>query len=399
MSHQRIVPQGFQLTGIACGIKAPSGKRDLTLIHCPNGAIGAGVYTTNLVHAAPVKIDRERTPADDIRAVVINSGNANACTGDQGMHDALRMTDVAGAAIGAAADKVLVMSTGIIGEHLPMDIIAAGITAAAEQLGKEPDHLTAAAEGILTTDKGTKISGRTASISGKPIQVTGIAKGAGMIGPKMATMLAVVMTDAAIDKNDAQSILEQANDVSFNCVSVDGHMSTNDTCVLLASGTANEAPLKGDDLDHLAALVGQVCIDLAREMANDGEGATHLIEVNVSGCASHDDAHAIAKTIANSPLVKTACTGADPNWGRIVSAAGYAGPEFDPAGVSLSINGASLYENGAPVDFDQATVSKSMRENRETTLELRLSEGRQSARFWTSDLTVEYIRINAEYHT
>jgi glutamate N-acetyltransferase/amino-acid N-acetyltransferase len=331
--------------------------------------------------------------------LVINSGNANACTGDQGLQDAIAMTELAGAAIGCPADKVLVMSTGIIGQHLPMDKIAAGIADAAASLGIDSASLDAAAEGILTTDDSTKIFGRSATIAGSAVELLGIAKGAGMIGPKMATMLAVLLTDAALDADDAQAILTAANDVSFNCLSVDGHMSTNDSCVMLASGLAHGSPLKGKDLAEFADLVTQVCIDLAREIANDGEGATHLIEIHVTGCASSEDAQQIAKTIANSPLVKTACAGADPNWGRIVSAAGYAGPSFDPADVTLTINGSILYQQGVPVRFDAQAVSKSMRENRETKIVLNVGQGKQSARFWTSDLTMEYIRINAEYHT
>ena len=393
------VPRGFQFAGVHCGLKANSSKRDLTLIRCPQGAVAAGVYTQNLVYAAPVALDRQRTPASDIRGLVINSGNANACTGDQGLRDAETMAELTAAAIGCASDKVLVMSTGIIGVHLPMDKISTGINDAASELDTDALALDRAAEGIRTTDNQSKSACRTTTIAGTEIQLTGIAKGAGMIGPKMATLLAVLMTDAAVDQNDAQTILRAANEVSFNCVSVDGHTSTNDSCILLASGAAHGSPLKGQDLDQLAELVTQVCIDLAREVANDGEGATHLIEIHVRGSASSADAHQIAQTIANSPLVKTAVTGADPNWGRIVSAAGYAGPPFDPAGLSLSINGFPLYADGNPVKFDAEFVANSMRKNRETKIELQLSEGTHGARFWTSDLTTEYIRINAEYHT
>ncbi len=399
MSHEPSLPSGFLLTGVACGIKASSGRRDLTLITAPDGAVAAGVYTTNIVHAAPVAIDRDRTPSNDIRGIVINSGNANACTGDLGMENGLAMAELAGRAIKSPAEKILVMSTGIIGEQLPMDRIETGIKAAAERLGASQADLTAAAEGILTTDNAIKVSSRLANIEGDEIRLTGIAKGAGMIGPKMATMLAVLMTDAAIEPEDAQAVLSQATDVSFNRVSVDGHMSTNDTSVMLASGAARNRLLKNGTLDQFAQIVAEVCVDLARDIANDGEGATHLIEIQVTGCATSGDAHQIAKTIANSPLVKTAVTGADPNWGRIVSAAGYAGPPFDPATVSLSINGTALYEGGAPVRFNAAAVSRSMRDNRETKIDLRFAQGDGSARFWTSDLTTEYIRINAEYHT
>ena len=393
------VPLGFQFAGVYCGIKADTTKRDLTLIRCPQGAAAAGVYTQNLVYAAPVALDRQRTPAKDIRGLVINSGNANACTGEQGLRDAVAMAELTGTAFGCPAEKVLVMSTGIIGERLPMDRISRGIRDAALELATDKSALDRAAEGILTTDNRTKIAGRTVTIAGTDTRLTGIAKGAGMIGPNMATLLAVLMTDAVVDPDDAQSILMAANEVSFNCVSVDGHTSTNDSCVLLASGAAHNSVLTGQDLSEFAASVREVCIELAREVANDGEGATHLIEIHVTGSESSADAHKIAQTIANSPLVKTAVTGADPNWGRIVSAAGYAGPHFDPAGVSLSINDVPIYADGNPVEFDPVFAAKLMQENRETKIVLQLSEGNAEARFWTSDLTKEYIRINAEYHT
>ena len=393
------VPKGFQLAGVHCGIKRNPNNLDITLVTCPTGAVAAGVYTKNVVCAAPVIIDRQRTPASDIRAVIINAGNANACTGRRGMDDARKMTELTGAACGCPGEKVLVMSTGIIGEHLPMDNIASGITQAGSRLADDDTALINAALGMLTTDKAPKLSCRVATIAGSELCLTGMAKGAGMIGPNMATMLAVLMTDACLTPDDAQRVLTDATNLSFNCVSVDGHMSTNDTSLLLASAAASDTPLANDDLKTFADLLRDVCIDLAREIADDGEGATHLVEIDVTGCATAEDAHLIAQTIANSPLVKTACTGADPNWGRIVSAAGYAGPKFNPAGVSLSINGTSLYEKGAPVAFDTGAVSASMKVNRETKIALRLSEGSESARFWTSDLTVEYIHINADYHT
>ncbi len=309
------------------------------------------------------------------------------------------MTELTAAACRCPGEKVLVMSTGIIGEHLPMNAIANGIVQAHGDLADDETALANASWGMLTTDKSPKVSGRVADIGAAEFCVTGLAKGAGMIGPNMATMLAVLMTDACLAPEDAQRILATATDKSFNCVSVEGHTSTNDTALLLASAAAGNPPLAGGDLVQFARHLRDVCIDLARQIADDGEGATHLIEIDVTGCASAEDAHTIARTIANSPLVKTACTGADPNWGRIVSAAGYAGPKFNPEGVTLSINGTCLYQQGAPAAFDAAAVSASMKESRETKIALQLSEGSESARFWTSDLTVEYIHINADYHT
>ncbi|MDZ7616275.1 MAG: bifunctional ornithine acetyltransferase/N-acetylglutamate synthase, partial [Patescibacteria group bacterium] len=237
------------------------------------------------------------------------------------------------------------------------------------------------------------------AIGGKSVQITGMAKGSGMIGPNMATMLCVVLTDAALEPNAAEELLRSVAGETFNCISVDGHTSTNDTMLMLANGAAVEEPLAGADLAAFSAAVKEVCTDLARAIAADGEGAQHLVTIDIGGCRSQADATTMARSVANSPLVKTAIAGADPNWGRIVSAVGYAGVPFDPAGLSLKLNGALLFENGAPVPFDRPAVSQSMRDNRDTHVELALSEGEASARFWTCDLTNEYIRINADYHT
>jgi glutamate N-acetyltransferase/amino-acid N-acetyltransferase len=357
------------------------------------------VYTQNLVYAAPVALDRQRTPSNRIRTVVINSGNANACTGERGLEDARQMAKLAARACGAEDEQALVLSTGIIGEYLPMKKIAQGIEAAAARLGSDEAALVSAAQGMMTTDKTRKLAGRTLTLGTKRIQITGMAKGAGMIGPRMATMLALVMTDAALEPDVAQSQLASAVDPTFNCISVEGHMSTNDTVLLLASGGADQTPLAGDDLAAFGRSLGEVCEGLARAIPDDGEGATHLITIEVSGCASKQSARQIAKTVAESALVKTAVAGGDPNWGRIVSAAGYAGVPFDPAGVRLELNGFLLYEGGAPAAFEAQAAADSIRQSRETLIRLQFREGAAAARFWTSDLTVEYVRLNADYHT
>ncbi len=393
------VPQGFSLAGVHCRIKRDPNKLDLTLVVCDRAATGVGVYTQNLVFAAPVALDRSRTPSDRIRAVVICSGVANACTGDRGLEDAREMARLAAAQCDAADDQVLVLSTGVIGAFLPMDKIAEGIAAAAGQLGTSQAHLEAAARGMLTTDTVIKTASRSATIGGRKIQVTGIAKGAAMMGPNMATMLALIMTDAPLDPATAQEALRASADVSFNCMSVDGHMSTNDTVLLVASGAAGGEPLAGAELASFRRTLDDVAIELAKDIAGDGEGSTHLVTIEVSGCADRTAALAIAKTVANSPLVMTAIHGADPNWGRIVSAAGYANVPFDPRGVILHLNGCLLYRDGAPVQFDAAAVSKSIRDNRDTLIELAFSEGAAGVRFWTADLTAEYVRLNADYHT
>jgi len=393
------VPRGFLVGGVHCGIKSDPQKPDLTMVMSETPAVAAGVYTQNLVCGAPIVVDRPRTPSERIRVVVINSGNANACTGQRGVEDARKMAALAAAACGAEADQALVMSTGVIGEFLPMDKIERGIAAAAVKLGSRETSLITAARGMMTTDTVHKLAGRSVTIAGRPIQITGMAKGAGMIGPNMATMLAVIMTDAPLKADDAQAALSSAVDESFNCISVEGHTSTSDSVLLLANGPADAATLEGDDSAALGEALQQVCVELARAIAADGEGASHLITVEVSGCADRRGARQIAKTIANSPLVKTAIAGGDPNWGRIVSAAGYAGVAFDPAELTLRVNGFLLYQGGTPVDFDAETVSGSIRNHRDTRVQLQLGEGEAGARFWTSDLTAEYVRINADYHT
>ncbi len=397
MSDQ--LPQGFQAAGVYSGVKRSSNKLDVALLVSDRPAVAAGVYTQNVVCGAPVDLNRERTPSETIRAVVMNSGIANACTGEQGMRDAVEMTERTATACGLVAQDVLVMSTGLIGEHLPMEKICAGISAAATKLANDEQALIDAARGMMTTDTVHKIRSRQVELDGRRVTITGIAKGAAMIGPNMATMLAVVMTDAAIAVADAQAGLKDAVDESFNCISVDGHTSTSDTVLLLANGAVGGEVLSGGELAKFQATLVEVCEDLAQSIPADGEGASHLITVEVHGCQRRADAVTIAKTIADSPLVKTAIAGADPNWGRIVSAAGYAGIAFDPTKVSLLINGMLLYEKGAPVEFDATAVSASIRADRDTGIVLLLDEGSASARFWTTDLTAEYVRLNADYHT
>jgi glutamate N-acetyltransferase/amino-acid N-acetyltransferase len=280
-----------------------------------------------------------------------------------------------------------------------MDKIAAGAKAAAAKLGDIQDSFLAAAKGITTTDKSHKVASREIQIGGKTIRIASFCKGAGMIGPNMATMLAVITTDAALTPADAQLLLKNAADESFNCISVEGHMSTNDTMLLLASGAASATPLSGDDLKNFQAALTATSIELCKQIPDDGEGASHLICITIEGCKTPAAARQIAQSVANSALVKTAVSGADPNWGRIVSAAGYAGVPFNPADVDLRLNGYLLYEQGAPVPFDARTVSQSIKGKRETDLVLTFREGSESIRFWTSDLNADYVRFNADYST
>lgn len=397
MSHP--VPKGFRLAGVHCGLKSNGSTEDLTLITTDAESVAAGVYTQNLVVAPSVTQNRAKTPHDHFRTLVVNSGNANACTGERGEQDCREMGRLAAESVGASEAQALVMSTGIIGHFLPMDKIANGIAGAAAKLGSDDQAFDSAVRGITTTDKFLKTASRSITIAGQPVQVTTMAKGAGMIGPNMATMLCAVMTDAALSPAEAQQMLTQAVDKSFNCITVEGHTSTSDMVLLLASGAAGVAPTNDDDRAALQEALDEVCIEVARMIPTDGEGATHLITLDVTGCQTRADARRIAKTVAESALVRTAITGNDPNWGRIVSAAGYAGVVFDPAKVTLRINDALIYETGMPAGYDEKQVSESMRDNHEVRITLAFDEGNESVRFWASDLTVEYVKFNSEYTT
>lgn len=397
MSHS--LPKGFRFAGVQCGIKPGTEKLDLALIVSDQPATAAGVYTQNRVYAAPVDWDRSHTPGENFRAVVINSGNANACTGERGLRDVAETARLVGNSVGALSDQILVMSTGVIGRFLPMEHIAAGVEDAAAKLAADDTAFSQAALAIMTTDTVPKRVLRSATIGGRQVTICGICKGAAMIGPNMATMLALLVTDATVASADLQAMLGDVVDQTFNCISVDGHTSTNDTVLLMANGAGGSACLTGDGLQSFRELLFQSCAELARMIPADGEGATHLIEIEVKGCKTAEAARQIARAVADSPLVKTAIHGADPNWGRIVSAAGYAGIEFDPAGVDLDLNGFALYRNGAPVEFDATTVSQSIRDYRDTKILLRFREGNAGIRFWTADLTAEYVHLNADYTT
>jgi glutamate N-acetyltransferase/amino-acid N-acetyltransferase len=392
------IPRGFRASGIKAGLKA-SGSLDMAVLTADQPCAAAGTFTTNRVCAAPVKWCREILPADDIRAIVINSGNANAATGDQGLANAQRTAECAADLLGCQPEQVLVASTGIIGHQLPMDRIEAGIAKAVAGLSASRDAFQTAAAAIMTTDTRPKIVSQRQTIAGRDVTLLGIAKGAAMIGPRMATMLGFLLTDAPLWANELQDILSDAVEHSFNCLSVVGHTSTNDTVLLLSSATTTDPILKGDDIAAFAAMVRSTCETLARAIAGDGEGATHLITIDVEGCETFDDARTIARAIADSPLVKTAIHGADPNWGRIVSAAGYSGVSFDEEQLSLWINQVAVYEDGMPVPFDDGSLSQSIKSQRDVHLRLVLKSGGEAVRFWTCDLTAEYIRLNADYTT
>ncbi len=398
------LPKGFRFAGVSAGIKSRAGAKDVALIVSDTPCTAAGVYTTNQIVAAPVVLSRSRTPSNRLRGIVINSGNANACTGTQGDKDAAEMTALAAKSVklqGQSSEQdFLVMSTGIIGRHLPMDKIRTGITQAATELGSSETHFLNAVDGIMTTDAFRKIADRTAWSSQGTHALVGMCKGAGMIGPKMATMLAIVVTDAPLDCFQAQRMLQAAANRSFNCISVEGHMSTNDSLVLLASTPTEDRPALSDaDAAIFEAELTELCIELAKKIPDDGEGATHLIEIQIRGANTDADADAIARSIALSNLVKTAITGGDPNWGRIVSAAGYAGVPIQPKRTALKINGLPLFDAGEPLPFDAKTVSQSIRSQKLTLIELQVGLGPGTATHWTTDLNSEYVRFNSEYTT
>jgi glutamate N-acetyltransferase/amino-acid N-acetyltransferase len=393
-----MIPGGFRAAGVKAGIK-PSGGRDVAALVADRMCAAAGTFTTNRVAAAPVRWDRERIPSSQVRAIIVNAGNANAATGAQGLANVRRTAEEAAAQLGCQADQVLVASTGIIGHQLPMDRLLDGVRRAIAESTVEPPGFHDASQAILTTDTRPKVVGRRVNLGGAPVGVLGMAKGAAMMGPRMATMLAFLLTDARVAADDLQAILRDAVEQSFNCISVEGHTSTNDTVLLLASGVAHETPIAGNDLAAFAGLVRDSCVELARMIPDDGEGATHLITIDVTGCRDREQARMIARAVADSPLVKTAIAGADPNWGRIVSAAGYAGVPFEEQEVSLWLDDVLLYEDGVPVPFDAAIVSAKIRGNREVRIRLSLKQGTAGVRFWTCDLTAEYVRINADYTT
>ena len=390
------LPSGFRFPGLTCGIKA-SRKLDLSMIVCDHAVTAAGVYTRNQIVAAPVVLCKSRTPSASIRAVVTNSGNANACTGEPGMRDAEAMCQQVASLVGCDASDVLVMSTGVIGQPLPMDRIREGIANAHARLEADFDSFLLAADAICTTDRNRKIVVRELPVGSQAYRVAAMAKGAGMIEPNMATMLSVVLTDAPLSTDAAASALTQAANKSFNRISVDGHTSTNDTMLLLASGQGE--PLAGEDLEAFQQALNALSIELAKLIVADGEGATHVMAIRVEGAANDQDAHDIAKTVAASPLVKTAITGGDPNWGRIVSAAGYAKARIQPELTCLKICGQTIYHLGAPLLFDAAQLSQEMKRNPEVAIELRVGDGPGSVSYWASDLTTDYVIFNSEYTT
>jgi glutamate N-acetyltransferase/amino-acid N-acetyltransferase len=390
-------PRGFKAAGVVAHVRK-KGRRDVALIFSDVPAVAAGLFTRNLVKAAPVLVSREHLADGGAQAIVANSGIANACSGPQGMADAIRMADLTGELLGIAPGQVVVASTGVIGSPMPMDRIETGIRDAVAALDYQGG--AAAAEAIMTTDTIPKEYAVKFSLGGKDAAIGGIAKGSGMIHPNMATMLSFLTTDAAVRQDALDAALRYAADRSFHCVSVDRDTSTNDTLVALANGMAGNEPVTPGSPDYVLFrdVLLYLCVELAKMIAHDGEGATKFMEVRVTGAGAEEGARQIARTIACSNLVKTALYGEDANWGRIITAAGYAGVPFDPNQVSIWLGDLQVAAQGAGLTFDEGRA-RAVLDGRELVVTVDLGQGDAAGVAWGCDLTDDYVRINANYRT
>lgn len=389
--------KGFKYAGIAAGIKK-NGNKDLAVIYSGKELVAAGVFTTCSLKAASVVIDRERLKAGTASAVIINSGNANACTGEEGHKNALTTAKVLAEKLGLPEEEVLMSSTGVIGEQLPMDKIIAAIPLLVGAL--DENALSDAAEAIMTTDQFPKTCSRSVRIEGKEVTVTGLAKGAGMISPNMATMLAYVMTDANVDAETLQHTLEVAANVSFNSITVDGDMSTNDTVIALASAESGvDIKVGTTAFEPFLSAMKDVMTELAKMIVRDGEGATKLIEIRVKGAETEEEAKKAACKIANSPLVKTAFFGEDANWGRIAAAVGGAGITLDESRLGIAFDDVQIVKNGLFLGREAEVRATERMKAKEIRLTVDINLGACDATVWTCDLTHDYIRINAEYRS
>ena len=391
---------GFRLGTTSAGIKR-AGRQDLVLMEVCEGASVSGVYTRNAFCAAPVQVAKKHCAEQASRYLLVNTGNANAGTGQQGLKDSLSCCKAVAELAGVAVEEVLPFSTGVIGEPLPVEKITAALPGAMKQLSV--DGWEKAASGIMTTDTRPKAASLQLDFQGHKITVTGIAKGAGMIKPNMATMLGYVATDASVDKTVLDSIIQQANNQSFNRITVDGDTSTNDCCMLIATAksSAPRVTSTSDDLyQPLLDAVTQVFIELAQGLVRDGEGANKFVTVAVSGGATEQECLQVAYTVAESPLVKTALFASDPNWGRLLAAIGRAGLDnLDVNLVSVHLNDVLIAERGCRAKSYTEEQGQAAMDKEEITIAIDLSRGEQQATVWTSDLSDEYVRINAEYRT
>jgi len=401
-------PQGFRGVSLRAGIKTQGD--DLCLLWSETPATCAAVFTQNAVKAAPVWISAEHAQNATTRAIICNSGNANCCTGEQGRLDAIAMCQLASRVLDCKPHEVLVCSTGIIGHKIPMPKIESALQTLDSSTRFSSEQM---ARAVMTTDLVPKFCAVSFQVNGQTVTIGGQAKGVGMIGPDMAaisssgqtaggtslhaTMLAFLTTDAKVEKQLLQRALEEVVARSFNSVTVDGDTSTNDSCILLANGASN-VEISDNEYSIFVDALQHVCVELAKKIARDGEGATKLVQIDVSGAASESDAKTVAMTIANSPLVKTAIFGRDPNWGRIAAAAGRSGVRFNPAKMSISIGVVEVFHDGEPGNFDVQEAEAQMAHD-DLTIAIQLGEGSASWTAWTCDFSYEYVKINAEYHT
>jgi glutamate N-acetyltransferase/amino-acid N-acetyltransferase len=403
------LPLGFRWASTTAGIKA-SGRPDLALAVCDTPAAAAAMFTSNQVVAAPITVGRAHLAATGnlVTGVLVNAGNANCATGEPGIEACRRSCIAAAESIGCVFDEIFPSSTGIIGVPLPTEKLIAAVPALTSALGSTPSHATAFATAILTTDTKLKVAQASFILDGKQVNIFGCCKGAGMIGPQLiphATMLVYIFTDIVAEPASLQSLLTSAVNLSFNSISIDGDMSTNDTVLLLASGASGVSihPPGNETANPAVAAfesaLAEVCTSLAFQIVDDGEGVTHVVALHVTGAITDADAKAIAKTIAASPLCKTAWSSADPNWGRLLAAAGRAGVAFDPANVTISIAGLPVFAYGVRAAAYNEAATHAAMSARAYTISIDLGQGSGTAKFITCDLTHEYVSINADYST
>lgn len=392
------IPKGFKAAACSAGIKK-SGKLDLALIVADKPADCAGVFTTNKVVAAPVRITESRVRQGLCQAILVNSGNANACTGSQGLQDARRCGNLVAESLDLAPQLVAVASTGVIGVPLPMYCFEEHVPTLCRML--RTDQFDGVARAMMTTDAFPKTSGRVISVGGHEVRLLGLAKGAGMIHPDMATMLAFVFTDAVLAEGLLESSLRQSVNSSFNRITVDRDTSTNDMALLFASGEAENPEIAegSEELMQFNSALHEIMLDLAKMIARDGEGATKLVRIQVNGAASEDDALAAARAVATSQLVKTAFFGEDANWGRIIAAVGYSGAEVDPDQVSILFDDVAMVAKGVGLGPEQEAKATEILKKAEFTVTIDLALGAGEAYYYTSDLTYDYVKINAAYRT
>ncbi|RJP90142.1 MAG: bifunctional glutamate N-acetyltransferase/amino-acid acetyltransferase ArgJ [Desulfobacteraceae bacterium] len=387
---------GFMAAGIAAGIKKNNAK-DLGLIVSTVPAAVAGVFTRNQIKAAPVVLDMERVAAGVCRTVIVNSGNANCCTGEQGMKDAIYMAKLAADATGVPEDMALVSSTGVIGQALPVAKVAAAMPALMEALSE--DGFLNFAEAIMTTDTRPKMLTRTVDVAGKSFSLVAVAKGAGMIRPDMATMLSYVCTDVEADAQVLKQVLAQAVNLSYNRITIDGDTSTNDTVLLMANGTSGVSINDTGVQERFQSVLNEMLIELAKMVVKDGEGVTKLVEIRVTGAASDADADKMADTVAHSNLVKTAFFGEDANWGRIIGALGRSGAPIAPDAVDISFNDVLLVKNGLWCGSEAEAAATKVLKLPEFAVNIDVHMGNGRASYWTCDFSIDYVKINADYRS